>query len=512
MHPRLRAFLEANGLRADASEEEAWKHHTKLKGKGIEYQGPERTESAGEGSGQRSAAAGAGGDHDGSGTAAAPVAGISQEDINRQIQTGIQGGIAADRQRCREIEDVCAVAGLEADSARDMIDRNLTVDQARAEAFETMRQSNPPIGGGATMRTQVGVESREKFRSAVGDGLALRSGIHVETPADGHREFRGRTLRDVARQCLEVAGVNVRGLNDMEIVGRAIAPGSTSDFPLLMSNLAGLALLQAYNEWPATFWAFVAKTSANDFKAINSLKMSEAPDLKGMNENGEYQTAKFSESGENYRVIRKGIKVALTREMIINDDLRAFTRIPMLFGSSARRLEGDAVYGLITANGLMSDGKALFHADHNNLNGVNLIDGDGLSAGRAAMRKQKGMSGADIDVTPAFLLTSVDDETNAEILLRSAALPDDNKSAGVHNPWAGKLTPIADPRLPDTDWYLFAHPNQFPVIEAAYLMGNEQPYVEEMIDFDSDALVTKVRHEFGAGVVDHVGASKTPKA
>jgi len=510
MHPKLRAFLEANGLRADASEKEAWKHHKKLQGEGVEFNGPERTEGSGEGEGQRSVGDGTtapvAGAEGGEGAAPPPV------DISRQIQTGIQDGIAADRLRCRDIEDVVAIAGLEADTSRSMIDRGLTVDQARAEVFETMRTQNPPMGPGSTQRTQVGTESRDKFRSAVGDGLALRSGITVATPADGHREFRGRTLRDIARQCMEAAGENVRGLTDNEIVMRAIAPGSTSDFPLLMSNLVGMHLLQAYNEWPSTWRPFVAMGDANDFKALYALKMSEAPDLKGMNENGEYQTAKFSESGENYRVIRKGIKVALTREMIIDDNLRAFTLIPKLFGSSAKRMEGDAVYALITANAAMSDGKALFHADHNNLLGANLIDSDGLSAGRAAMRKQKGMSGADIDVTPAFLLTSVDDETNAEILLRSAALPEDNKSAAVHNPWAGKLTPIADPRLANTDWYLFAHPNQFPVIEASYLMGQEQPYVEEMIDFNSDALVTKVRHEFGAGVVDHVGASKTPKA
>ena len=511
MHPKLRAFLKANGLRAGASEQEAWDHYKKLQADGVKYQGPERTEPDGEGS-QRAAGSAAGARQHADDDDEPPAPPIDSDAINRQIQTGIQQGIADDRQRCRDIEDVCAVAGLEADTARSMIDRGLSVNAARAEAFETMRQTNPPIGAGAGQRAQIGAESRDKFRAAVGDGLALRSGIRVEEPADGHREFRGRTLRQIANECLQVAGVNIRNMTDMEIVGRALASGSTSDFPILLSNLVAKHLLQAYNEWPATWRPFVAVTSANDFKAIYALKMSESPDLKGLNENGEYQTANFSESGENYRVIRKGIKVPLTREMVINDDLRAFTRIPMLFGTSARRMEGDAVYALITANGAMSDGKTLFHADHNNLGTAGAITSDNLGAGRAMMRKQTGMKGAAIDVTPAFLLTTVDEEMTAEVLLRSAALPDDNKSSGVHNPWAGKLTPIADPRLTGTPWYLLAHPNQFPAIEAAYLMGNEQPYVEEMLDFDSDALVTKVRHEFGAGVVDHVGIYKNPGA
>jgi len=102
-------------------------------------------------------------------------------------------------------------------------------------------------------------------------------------------------------------------------------------------------------------------------------------------------------------------------------------------------------------------------------------------------------------------------ETDAEILLMSAALPTADYSSGVRNPWAGKLTPISDPHLDAnsaTAWYLLAHPNQVPTIEVSWLEGEEQPYVEEMIDFNSDALITKVRHDFGAGVVDHVGAYK----
>jgi hypothetical protein len=45
-------------------------------------------------------------------------------------------------------------------------------------------------------------------------------------------------------------------------------------------------------------------------------------------------------------------------------------------------------------------------------------------------------------------------------------------------------------------------------IEIAYLEGEEQPYIEEEVDFDSDALKIKVRHDFGAGVVDHVAGYK----
>lgn len=510
MNEKLRKFLEANGLRTDATVEEAWSRYDELLADGVEVPGVDP--------GQRSAGGSVVGD--GSGDPLPPVSdpargeGVMPDPLSApDIQAQIDRALVADAGRRSEIEARLATSGLSGEDdgrfARAMLnDPAFTVERASAAIFKRMKERTVPLGTGAYGAVDVGTESREKLRAAVTDGLALRSGLRVAEPATGSRDFRGRSLTGIARECMEMAGQSVRGLSRTQLVGRALAAGSASDFPIILAGLVGSHLMQAYNEWPATFRPFVSVGDATDFKAIHALKMSEAPDLMDLNENGEYKTAAFSESGENYRVITKGRTVALTRQMIINDDLRAFTRIPTLFGSAARRMEADAVYSLITANAAMSDGVALFHADHKNLGTAAAIASTALGAGRAMMRKQVGMAGASIDVTPAFLIVPVEKELDAEILLRSASLPDDNKSAGVHNPWAGKLTPIADPHLTGTAWYLLAHPNQFPALEVAYLEGEEQPYIDEELDFDSDALKIKVRHDFGAGVVDHIGAYK----
>jgi hypothetical protein len=315
---------------------------------------------------------------------------------------------------------------------------------------------------------------------------------------------------------LEASGVNCRNMSRMDIAGRALAPMSTSDFSNILSGVVNRTLQAAYDEWPSTWRPFVAVTGGNDFKDIHTIKLSGAPDLEGLGENGEYKTATFSDAAEKYRIITKGIIVYLTRQMIINDDLRAFTRIPQLFGVAARRMESAAVYSLINSNPAMSDGKALFHSAHKNLAPAgSAITSSSLSAGRASMRRQKGLNGEPLNIIPAFLLTPVVKETDAEVLLRSAALPESNMSAGVHNPWAGRLTPISDPLLDEkseTAWYLLSHPGQVAMIEVAFLEGEEQPYVEEQVEFKNDALGIKVRHDFGAGGADHAGGYKNPGA
>lgn len=513
MNKTVLAFLMANGLRADASETEAWTLYDQLKADGVELPGVDP--------GQRSAAGGG----------VVPPGTVAKEQTRQEpaqspapagdvVDAAIARALVQDAQRRSDIDDRLRVAGLSdadnGDFARSLLnDPQMSLDLASRKIFERMKSQSKPFGNGA-FGAEVGLEAGQKLRSAVTDGLLLRSGHRLEKPAEGSREFRGRSLVEICREVLMAGGVSVRGLSNREIASRALAAGSTSDFPAIFGALVNKNLLKAYNEWPQTWRPFVGVSSATDFKDIHSVRLSGSPDLKGMKENGEYQTADFSDAKESYRIITKGIKVPLTREMIINDDLRAFTRIPQLFGAAARRMEADAVYSLITANGAMSDSVALFHSTHRNLAGTAAaITSDSLALARAAMRKQKGMAGEMIDVTPAFLLVPVSLELEAEILLRSAALPEASMSAGVHNPWAGKLTPIADPHLDAasaTAWYLLAHPNQVPMIEVSYLQGEEQPYVEEMVDFNSDALITKVRHDFGAGVVDFVGGYKNAGA
>lgn len=515
MNEKLRKFLEANGLRKDATVAEAWARYDELVADGIEVPGVNPGERSAGASAPSSDGGGDGGD-DGTSTTRGDEP-VVDSVTAAAVQAQIDRALVDDASRRSDIEDRLTTAGLvdedNGDFGRNMLnDPTFTVERASAEIFRRMKKRAVPLGTGAYGATHVGLESTEKFRDAVTDGLSLRSGIRVKKPVAGHREFRGRPLTEIARECMEMAGQNVRGMSRNQLIGRTLAAGSTSDFPLILAGLVTSHLMQAYKEWPATFRPFVAMGDANDFKAIHALKLSESPDLMDLGENGEYKTASFSESGESYRVITKGRVVSLTRQMVINDDLRAFTRIPRLFGSAAKRMEGDAVYSLITDNAAMSDGVALFHATHKNLGTAAALSSTSLSAGRAMMRRQTGMKGSSIDVIPAFLLTTPEKETDAEVLLRSSALPDDNKSSGVHNPWAGKLTPIADPRLTGTPWYLIGHPDQAPMIEIAYLEGEEKPYVDEELDFDSDALKVKVRHDFGTGVVDHVGGYKNAGA
>ena len=158
----------------------------------------------------------------------------------------------------------------------------------------------------------------------------------------------------------------------------------------------------------------------------------------------------------------------------------------------------------------------MFHAGHGNLETVEankgVVDTDNLSAARAAMRKQTGPGGATLDLQPRHLIVPVAQATSAEVILRSAANPQENMSSGVYNPWQA-LTPIAEPRLDQAStkaWYLAADTNQIDTIEVAFLGDVDEPFIEQERVFNRDAVGFKIRHDFGCGVMNYRGLFKNP--
>jgi hypothetical protein len=229
--------------------------------------------------------------------------------------------------------------------------------------------------------------------------------------------------------------------------------------------------------------------------------MGSAPTLEKVLEGGEFTHGTIGESGETYRVDTYGRIAAVTRQVIVNDDLGAFGRVPAMLGMQARALEDKTLAAIVEANPTMSDSVAVFDAAHLNVDAAGTLGEAALAGGRLAMRKQTGLGGELISVTPRYVLVPPDLETPAEKLLSTvqAAKTDDV------NPFAG-LTLVVEPRLTSaTRWYIVADPSQIDGLEYAYLEGAPGPQIESRAGFEIDGVQIKVRLDFGAGWIDHRG-------
>jgi hypothetical protein len=419
-----------------------------------------------------------------------------------------------ERERVGTIYDLAGRLHLERSFADDLVKRGVTLDAARSEILDKVAtdaertrvspQVSIPLGGR---------DERVTRRDAVSNALLHRYSPTLFPLSEPAREYRGMTLVEHAREFLSSSGVNVRGMSRDEIATRALH--STSDFPEVLAAVTGKTLRQAYDAYPRTYVPFCRQVLATDFQAMHRVQLGEAPQLVKVNEGGEFKRGTLAEGRESYRVETYGRVVAVTRQVLINDDLDAFTRIPAMYGTAIATLESDVVWGIILANAAMSDSIALFHQNHGNLaNPATALSVTAIGAARAAMARQTGLDKKTIlNVRPAYLIVPASLELAAEQLVAQNLVP--AQTGNVVPSSIRTLTPISEPRLDAaslTAWYLAANPAQIDTIEYAYLEGQQGAYIETRNGFDVDGVEIKCRLDFGAKAIDWRGLYRNPGA
>lgn len=443
----------------------------------------------------------------------------------RALEAAREEGARAEAERQTGIREAVRLGNLDTAFADQLIgERSMTAaDAGMAVLREQARRAaaNPTRSAADIQTTRDETDAR---RAAVGDAIALRANPRAFSDAarvEAARQFRGMDLMDMARESIELAGGNCRGLNKREIAVMAMnldrdmqvrgGMSSTSDFPEILGNTVSRSLRQMYQVQTRTFMPFCRQATAPDFKQVARTQLSESSALSKVNEGGEYKAITFGESAEKYSLGKYGGIVSITWESLVNDDLSAFDRIPLAIAAEAAALEGDIVYGILTGNPNMADGVALFHATHANLAAAGTaISEAALSAGRAAMLKQKGLKGRVLNVKPSFLVVGPDKEFEANKFTSANFVA--AKSVDINPSYNTSLEVIVEARITGNAWHLAAEPGLIDTIEYAYLEGEEGLFTETRRGFDVDGLQIKARHVFAAKAIDWRGLYQNPGA
>jgi hypothetical protein len=106
------------------------------------------------------------------------------------------------------------------------------------------------------------------------------------------------------------------------------------------------------------------------------------------------------------------------------------------------------------------------------------------------------------------LLVPVGKEDTARTLISSETDPASGNSR-VPNIYRNSLEVVADPYLDGVyanAWYLIASPSDpASPMEVVFLDGNQSPFIDDEVDFDTDALKFKVRLDYGVAIGDWRG-------
>lgn len=408
------------------------------------------------------------------------------------------------------VDDLIARAVPVSDASAAIIDK---LAERQAKDQPNARSSQPTIVTGGQDVTVLNAK-----RSAMQNALLHRCDASIKLE-DAGREFRGMRLVDMAREFVEMAGGNARGMTPQELARaalgcdrqavRAAGMHSTSDFPLLLGSTVNRTLRDAYTNAPQTWRPLGRQTTVPDFRAVTRAALGDIAALEQVKEHGEYKYGTLSEDGAPIKVAKFGKIIAITWETIVNDDLGALTRIPAALGNAAAATESNVVWALLLGNPNFTDSVPFYDAAHGNLAASGgAINTTTLAAARAAMRKQKSKAGEFLNLSPEFLVVGPDKELEAFQFTSSVYVP--AKNSDINDVRNASLQVIVDARITGNQWYLFSAPGGVDTFEYAYLEGEQGVFTETREGFEVDGMEIKARLVFGAGWIDYRGTYKNP--
>lgn len=462
------------------------------------------------------------------------------------IQAQVQAASRAERQRCQHVRGVAQQLGLGESWAMQQIDGGFSVDQVNAAALTQAAANRPPVPI-AGPRVEVGTDRHgaavadaltDSFIQRIGGAMLQRdrySGLPIvgqaREPHEWAGRFRGNSL-DMARNYLTMCGRSTEGLSAPELARAAFldcprvpmvgAGGmhTSGDFPMILANAIGITLQQRYALYPVQWRKFAIEAPAGDFRTQTLVRHGELPVLPQVNEAGEYTYVSFGEEREQWLLTKRGHIVALSWEMVVNDQLNAFGRVLAMEGDAAARTDDTLAFAVLTGNPLMGDGVALFDtATH--ANNVAALSGAPPSIAtytamilamktQAAPRRNAADAAVFIVADPRVIICPVALEATVDILNLAERNPAIDVPTGLNQPnlYRGRFTRASHPLLDavatvgPTTWFGCTSPTENPAMILGYLDGMAGPQLTQESGFDQDVRKFKVMHCRAAKATD----------
>lgn len=336
------------------------------------------------------------------------------------------------------------------------------------------------------------------------------------------RRFRGGIgLQELLLEAAWANGYTGRNFRDHRTVlryafGRGIEAGfSTVDVGSILSNVANKFLLDGFFSVERTWRNVCAVRNVSDFKTVTSYRLVGKDQYELVPPGGELKHGTLGNETYSNKADTYGLMLSVDRRDIINDDLGAITTVPQKLGRGSGLKINDVFWTTFLTNAaFFTAGNANFISGATTALGI-----DGLTAGEVAFLDQVDGDGKPVGVMPAVLLVPTALSAVGSQLFKSLELRDNASTAKypVTNPHQGKfrvevsryLGNAKYPGFSAKAWYLLAEPTDLPVIEVAFLNGQEAPTIETA-DADFHVLGVQMRgyHDFGVALQDPHGGVK----
>lgn len=336
------------------------------------------------------------------------------------------------------------------------------------------------------------------------------------------RRFRGGIgLQELLLEAAWANGYTGRNFRDSRSVLRfAFHPEleagfSTIDIGGILSNVANKFLLDGFFSVERTWRNICAVRNVSDFKTVTSYRLIGKDQYEQVLPGGELKHGTLGNETYTNKADTYGLLLSIDRRDIINDDLGAITTVPRKLGRGSGTKINDVFWAAFMAN------SAFFTADNKNyLTGADTVLGiDGLTKAEVGFMDQVDSDGKPIGIMPSIVLVPTALSAMGTQLNKSLEIRDTTASTKypIANPHQGKFRTEVSRYLSNSHytgnsskaWYLLADPGDLPVIEVAFLNGQESPTIETAeADFAVLGIQMRGYHDFGVALQDPRGGVK----
>jgi hypothetical protein len=433
--------------------------------------------------------------------------------------------VRVERERVAAIQEVCA--GEFPRIEREAIRLGWTVEETSQKVLKAMRESRPQ----ADVHLAVRGGNRSCDAATLEAACVLTAKLseperhyHEEVLEQAERRFRGGIgLQELFLEAAWANGYPERSFRDSRealryAFGRQVqaAGFSTVDIGGILSNVANKFLLEGFFSVERTWRNICAVRNVPDFKTVTSYRLIGKDQYEIVAPGGELKHGTLGNESYTNKADTYGLMLSIDRRDIINDDLGAITLVPRKLGRGSGLKINDVFWTCFLNNA------AFFTAGNKNyLTGADtVLSIDGLTKAEVAFMDQVDSDGKPIGVMPAILLVPTALSAMGTQLYKSLEIRDTTSSTKypIANPHVGKFRVEVGRYLANAAytgssakaWYLLADPADLPVIEVAFLNGQESPVIETA-EADFNVLGVRMRgyHDFGVALQDPRGGLKS---
>lgn len=399
-----------------------------------------------------------------------------------------------EQERKSKIEIQVRAAGFDEETSRTMTaefqTRNLTPEQVTQEIFKQMKGKQSP--------KETKMNKSQLAQEALLNRINARS-----YKVDASNPYKQATLLQIAEAVVD----RNPGESDANFAKRAISSSTLSE---LLGNTANKVLSESGPEKYA-YSKIAEEQSLRDFKSTPIIKMS-MTGLSGKSaETDDYTDTAMVDTGENIQLTDRGALYKISYTALMNDDLGFFKKLPQKAETLGARDIEARLFALLNANPTMSDTKALFHADHDNIiTGGTAPDVAGVDAAQQLMAAFTDDSSNPMDLEIKYLVVPPSLALAAHQVAGGMVA---SSSINV-NPFQNKVEVIVSSRIAQVGgkdcWFAVCDPEVWSALNYGVLEGQgDRPEVSVEEDFNSKNLKVRVSMPNAVAAASYKGIVRT---